>query len=276
MKSIQGLWPCSAYSRCSVVRAAGRARYIFRSAVLVDGPRLAAILSAPVIVSRSPIYSRRPEPTSAFGRPAGPARPVELPRCVGDVARVDARRRQQLGRRPGPRHRSDRELRDGRMGLLAREHVEHRVADAALRPVILDGDDRPGLASGGANGLRVDRLDGIQVDHPRADAFRGQLLRGGQRLVQRDAGADDRHDVVIGPAHDAAATDVERLAGLVEDRRLLARQADEDDALAVGHLRHERGGLVRVDSDRGPSSRARREGTRGPRAPSATGRPRRC
>ena len=74
----------------------------------------------------------------------------------------------------------------------------------------------------------------------------GQLLRGGQRLVERDAGADDRHDVVIGPAHDAAATDVEGLPGLVEDRGLLARQAHEDDALAVGHLRHERGGLVRV------------------------------
>ncbi len=46
----------------------------------------------------------------------------------------------------------------------------------------------------------------------------------GERLVQRDSRADERHGVVIGLAHHAAAADVEALAGLVEDRRLLARR----------------------------------------------------
>ncbi len=67
---------------------------------------------------------------------------------------------------PEPGHRAHRELGDDRVRLLGGERVEHRVADAALRPVVLDGDDRPGLATGGSDRLGVDRLDAVQVDHP--------------------------------------------------------------------------------------------------------------
>ena len=143
MKSIQGLWPCSACSRCSVFEPPAVRLHLPQRRADRRPAASRRSWSAPVIVSRSPIYSRRPEPTSAFGRPAGPGPADHLARGVGDVARVDARRREQLGRRPRSRHRPDRELRDGRMGLLAGEDVEHRVADAALRPVVLDGDDRP-------------------------------------------------------------------------------------------------------------------------------------
>ena len=144
-------------------------------------------------------HSRRPEPTSAFGRPRAPAWPASS-RAASAIwdASMPAAASSSAGV-PDPGIDLTASFVTVGWGCSPREHVEHRVADAALRPVILDGDDRSGLASGGAHRLRVDRLDGVQVDHPRADAFLGQLLRGRQRLVERDAGADDRHDVVIGP-----------------------------------------------------------------------------
>ena len=65
----------------------------------------------------------------------------------------------------------------------------------------------------------VDRLDRVEVDHPRRDALAGELVGGGEAFVQGDAGADQR-DLVLGAgAQRAAAADLEALAGLVEHRR---------------------------------------------------------
>ena len=223
-----------------------------------------------------PPHSGRPEPTSAFGGLAHP---------LGRRARVPRRRCGSRRCRPRPAARPACPIRacrarrasDDRVRLLLGQRLEHRVADAALRPVVLDGDDRPGLASGRADRLRVDRLDAVQVDDPRADPFAGQ--RSAAALIAS-------WSVIPAPMMVTASSSVRRttrpppmwnvLARRIEDRRLLARRAHEDDPLAVGHLRHQRRGLVRVARIQDGRAVDRAKAAPGPRAPSATARPRRC
>ena len=60
------------------------------------------------------------------------------------------------------------------------ERVEHRVAEAALDPVVLDHDEQPGLGRGVPERRRVDRLDAVAIDDARLDAV-GREPVGGAR-----------------------------------------------------------------------------------------------
>ena len=171
MKSIHGLWSCSAYSRCSVFHR----RRSFR-------------------------YSRPSRPR--WLRPARRcARRARAPRRRCESASMPAAASSSAGV-ARTRHGADRQLDHDRVRLLLGQGVEHRVADAALGPMILDGHDRAGLTCRFADRLRVDGLDGIEVDDPRRDPLARQGLGGRDRLVERDAGADQGHRVAIGlPNH---------------------------------------------------------------------------
>ena len=65
------------------------------------------------------------------------------------------------------------------------------VADAADRIVILDRDQPAGFARGRQQRRRINRLQRVEIDHADGDALLLQLVVSLQRLVQRDAGADD-------------------------------------------------------------------------------------
>ena len=54
---------------------------------------------------------------------------------------------QELRRLPGARHPLDREPGDRRMLLQVGQRREHRLAETALGPVVLDGDDGPVAAA---------------------------------------------------------------------------------------------------------------------------------
>ena len=78
------------------------------------------------------------------------------------------------------------------------------------------------LVAGGARRRQqagaVDRLHRVEIDDPNADAAAGQLVVGGERLVQRDAGGHDRQRVALGRAHDLEAADREGLVRPVDGR----------------------------------------------------------
>ena len=139
------------------------------------------------------------------------------------------------------------ELDDARRLLGVGERGEHGLAEAALRPVVLDGDEaalaspRPRRAA-----LGVERLDRVEVDHPRRDSVLCERIRGGQRLVHGDSGGDDRDLVLVGRPQHAAASDLELLVRSVEDGRRGPQRADVRDPVDVGHGCDELGGLVRV------------------------------
>ena len=63
------------------------------------------------------------------------------------------------------------------------QRLQHGVAEAALGRVVLDGDDRAAVARRGADGLGVDRLDRVGVEHARVHAVVRQPLGGLDRLV---------------------------------------------------------------------------------------------
>ena len=126
MKSIQGLWPCSAYSRWSAfdpiygppAPLRGPDRVFADSAESCSAPSYAMLLATPA--AGADLAS------GVHGHPPGPRARVG----VGAMGRVDARRGQQLGRVPDPGIDLTASF-VTRMGVLAREHVEHRIADAA-------------------------------------------------------------------------------------------------------------------------------------------------
>ena len=113
-----------------------------------------------------------------------------------------SRRRRSSRRAAAPRacpsrDLADRELDDVGALVALGQRLEDRVAEAALGRVVLDGDDRAAVARGGADGLGVDRLDRVGVEHPRVDAALGEPLGGLDRLVERDAAGDDRDVVAL-------------------------------------------------------------------------------
>ena len=110
---------------------------------------------------------------------------------------VDLGGAQQLLGLARGRHAFDRKHPDLGLGVVFGQRRQHRLADAALGPVVLDGDDRAGLLGGLDQRPGVDRLDRVEVDDPGRDAAAGELLGGGQRFVQGDAGADERDVVAV-------------------------------------------------------------------------------
>ena len=86
--------------------------------------------------------------------------------------------------------------------------------------MVLDGDDPAGRLGRCLQRLGVDRLDRVEVDHAGVDSFLREHVRRAQRFVDRHAGADERHLVLVGRAHHPAAADLELLVGVVDHRRV--------------------------------------------------------
>src|SRR5581483_9554707 len=122
------------------------------------------------------------------------------PRSGRDRGCVDAVGREQLVGLARTRHLADREVPELARDALLGERSQHRLTDAARRPVVLDHDEPAGLARGCRQRRAVDRLDRIAVD--RAGAV--ELLCRLQRLAQGDPPAAER-DLVAVAEHAAAA-----------------------------------------------------------------------
>src|SRR5712692_1576342 len=130
---------------------------------------------------------------------------------------------------------------------LVSQRLQHRVADAALGPVVLNRHQPPtGFLNAAPQRLAVHRLDRVQVHDADADAFALELVVGLQRLVQGDARADHGALVLGGAAHHFQAADRELVVRLVDDGRLLASGPQEADAGVVGHFLHQMRRLVGV------------------------------
>lgn len=112
--------------------------------------------------------------------------------------------------------------------------------------VVLHGHQAAGLLGGPAQGVPVDGLDRVQVDHPYRDALPRQRVRGGQGLGHRDARRQQRHAVPFRGTQDLAAADGELLAGAVDHGALAARGAQVPDAVEVRHRGDQTRGLVGV------------------------------
>src|SRR4029450_7601985 len=98
-------------------------------------------------------------------------RSYKLTRGGRDALRVDAVRVHELGRLAGAGNLAYGELHDLRLCVDLRERGQDGVSEAAFWIVVLDRDDAPGLFGSGLECERVDRLDRVGVDHPRADVF---------------------------------------------------------------------------------------------------------
>ncbi len=102
------------------------------------------------------------------------------------------------------------------------EGVQDRVPETALGVVVLDGEQTAGVLGGLAQGLDVDGLDRVQVDHPHLDALAIQHVGGGQRLLHGHPGGHDGQPVPAGEPQHLAAADRELVVGAVDDRGVAA------------------------------------------------------
>ena len=110
--------------------------------------------------------------------------------------------------------------------------------------MLLSGDDGAGLGGSLENDVLVNGLDGGHIDHPHGDTLRLEGLGGDDRLVDQQAGGDDRH---VGAGHHLLAlADGELHALLVEYRHRQAAQAQIHRALILGGGPHRGGGLGAV------------------------------
>src|SRR5437867_895559 len=105
---------------------------------------------AAIAASESAVSTARRRIAGSIARTGRPGVPVSPRTLLGDellhrgddVPRGDPRRVEQLRGLPRPRHPADREMAVAQVARAAlRERREHRVADAALDPVVLDDDD---------------------------------------------------------------------------------------------------------------------------------------
>lgn len=93
-----------------------------------------------------------------------------------------------------------------------RQGSEHRLSETALGVVVLDGDDAAAaLESVLHHGSSVQGLDGEGVEHAGVHAALLERLGRLHRLVQRNAGTDQQHGVLVRLAHHM------RLASLGKD-----------------------------------------------------------
>ncbi len=119
------------------------------------------------------------------------------------------------------------------------------AAETAIDVVLFGGDDGAGFPGAVDQQVAVDRLDGMDVDHPRPDALVGEDLGGFQRLDQHVAGGDDGQVAAFTQRH--ALADLELVGGLVEHHRYFgAREAQVDRPLELRNGAGRQFGLDRV------------------------------
>jgi hypothetical protein len=133
--------------------------------------------------------------------------------------------------------------------LIDNRRIAHPPIAPGADPRQVIGHEAAGRVRRLDHGLRVERLDGVEVDDAGADACGGEAVGGGERFVHGDASRRQRHVVVLGGAHGARAADREPLARRVDDGGGHAQRAQVDDARLVEHLLDEGGGLVGVGGD---------------------------
>ena len=177
---------------------------------------------------------------------------------------------------PERRHADDCQARDRRMLVQAGERREHGFAEAALRPVVLDGHD----ARRSPRRRRASR--------PRRSASPSSSRRRAPRSprpASASAAASASPTVMPAPTIVTSSSSDERStrlpptanssSGAVDDRRRRSGRPQVGDALQLGHRGDELRRLVRRRTGRGRCCRRRPASWRDPRAPSARGRPRR-
>ena len=184
--------PVTASARC---RGLGEGRRRLRPATArcrargcTTGARVRAGSRARRDLRGCPRAAARPLPETLLG----PDRRLdESLSGLGDVLRVDPGRSKQLGRLAGCRA-----CRARRAARPAPASPRRRAPPSTASPSPPSGQwsstvtIRPPVASAAARKVsRVDRLDRVEVDHPRRDALALELLGRLQRLVQRDPGA---------------------------------------------------------------------------------------
>src|SRR5215210_1982378 len=171
----------------------------------------------------------------------------QLAHGVGYVVRANACRVHKFFGLTRARHDLHGEVleMDG-IGLLG-ERGQDGLTEAAFWPMVLDRDDlTPCCPCRCAQRLAVYGLDGVGINDADGNAALLQLVCGLYGFVDRDTRRDYRHRVVVGGAHYLAAADREIFRGVVDHGRLRAQRPQEDDALCVGHLGDEPGGLVGI------------------------------
>jgi len=120
------------------------------------------------------------------------------------------------------------------------ERFGNRATEASLRLVLFHGDNRAAFLRKFNNLFAIDRLYGVAVQNDRTDLFFLKLMRGGERIIEEAATADNQHVGLLGLPENL------RLAGNVgsfvrrHDGRLFALEPQIDGTP------HVRGGERRV------------------------------
>src|ERR1700710_1165809 len=105
-----------------------------------------------------------------------------MPCCGGDGRRGAAGGMQQFCGFAGDRHGIDGEHADRWTSWVRSQCAEDGLAEAALWPVIFDGDDAAGVVCCGGEGGFVDRLDRVAVDYSDSNAVVGEGLSSFDRF----------------------------------------------------------------------------------------------
>ncbi len=106
-------------------------------------------------------------------------------------------------------------------------HLRHAHAQAAIHQVLFRHHDRAGFGRF-ANGVAVERLHRVHVDHARRNALRIERVRRQQSLRHQQSVGDDGD--VLALRHFDRLADFELLIGGIDDGRLEPSGADEHRA----------------------------------------------
>ncbi len=177
----------------------------------------------------------------------------DLPGGFGDAVSGNPSRFHELVWCPGARKALDGQVANtGRVAGVA-QGFEHGASHSTFRVVVFDDDEAVcGSGRGGQEGAGVNGLHGVQVNDAGSDPITGQLVSGGETVVQGHARAY-QCDLVLGARpHHLGAADGEDLVRWVQDR-VGPRGTHVDDARTVGHLLDQErrtGGIARVYDSR--------------------------
>src|SRR5579884_4068889 len=165
-----------------------------------------------------------------------------------DMMRADTSLFHQLVGRAGTGHRLHSKLHHTRQGRVTlREGFQYSIAKSALGPVIFyDHKEVACLICGCIKGFLVDGLDAVGIDDTHIDALALELIVSLKCVVQGNTCRNDSHFILVRTAHNLAAANGELLIRTVDHLRLFACGTHVDDALVIGHLRHQLRCLVGI------------------------------